>query len=157
MLTGESDINPYLQQEVMSASPARLRWMLIQRATDLCGIVSQHWREGRHCEASQWLLRIREILGELLDGVKDESNPLSATIADFYLFLLQLSAEIERTQAVDRLSVLRDLLQIEADTWRLYLEKQGSDSIPATHSVPLFPHFFGALDAVADGSFSFEV
>lgn len=31
MLDEDRDINPYLQQEVLTASPVRLRWMLITR------------------------------------------------------------------------------------------------------------------------------
>ncbi len=153
MLQDESDINPYLQQEVMTASPPRLRWLLIRRSVELCGMVAQMWNAGQHTFARQWLLNVREILGELLDGVKDEKNPLSKPISDFYLFLLQLATEVEQHHDAERLQVLQDLLAIEAETWRQVIEKVGSESVPA-------PSVFPALPTTSDsfgGSFSLEV
>ena len=156
MLSDESDANPYLQQEVLSASPTRLRWMLIQRSAELCGMVDQLWATGEAALGRQWLLRIREILGELLEGVKDASNPLSAPISDFYLFLLQLSLEIDYRQDRERLKVLAELLQIEAETWRLVVEKVGNEAMACYPTQPHFPTLSSSLDSVA-GGFSLEV
>ncbi len=127
MFANDDDRNPYLQQEVLSASPVRLRWMLICRAEELCGMVGHCWSAGQAPEAQQWLLRIREILGELLDGVTDAANPLSQTISDFYLFLLQLLQEVQDTSDVQRLGTLLELLSIERETWQQVLNQHGSD------------------------------
>ncbi len=158
MHMGDSDVNPYLQQEVLTSSPARLRWMLIHRAHDLTTMVAQLWSAGESAEGNQWLLRIREILGELLDGVKDESNPLSSPISDFYLYLLQMSFEIERTQDSSRLAVLGELLAIEAETWRLVIEKVATESLVNSSPGALFPALDRSLEITSFGSsFSLEV
>lgn len=154
MLQDEREINPYLQQEVMTASPPRLRWLLIRRSEELCGLISQLWQAGEHAQAEQWLLNVREILGELLEGVKDEKNPLSKPITDFYLFLLQLATEIEAKQDAEQLQVLQGLLSIEAETWRQVVEKVGSESVPA--SAPALPPLTATPDALG-GSFSLEI
>lgn len=156
MLPEPSDVNPYLQQEVLSASPLRLRWMLIQRSVDLCGLVDQMWSTGQVDLSKQWLLRIREILGELLHGVQDADNPLSKSLTDFYLYLLQLAFEVEKNQDRERLSVLADLLAIESETWRLVVEKAGNESAPQLPAVALFPTVGHSLESL-EGGFSLEV
>ncbi len=156
MHTGVNDINPYLQQEVMSASPVRLRWMLIKRAEDLAVMVGRLWGNEDFSQANQWFLRIREILGELLDGVKDEHNPLSSPISDFYLYLLQMTFAIERTRDSARLKLLGELLAIESETWRLVLEKLGNESLAASESKSIFPDLSGAFDTASGESFSLE-
>ena len=156
MLLDESDPNPNLQQEVLSASAARLRWMLIGRAAELCGFVDQLWTSGQVALGNQWLLRIREILGELLDGVKDSRNPVSTPICDFYLYLLQVTLEVEQRQDRERLKVLPELLGIEAETWRMVIDKEmreaASNSQVGTH----FPSLSSSLDPSL-GGFSLEV
>ena len=125
MFTNDDDVNPYLQQEVMSASPVRLRWMLIRRAEELCKVVCHLWSEGDYQQADQWLLRVRDILGELLEGVVDASNPLGKTVSDFYVFLIQLATELGTQRNPERLETLRELLSIELETWAQVLASQG--------------------------------
>lgn len=156
MLPEPSDVNPYLQQEVLSASPLRLRWMLIQRSVELCGLVDQLWAAGQHELSHQWLLRIREILGELLHGVQDAANPLSKSLTDFYLYLLQLAFEVEKKSDRELLGVLADLLAIESETWRLVVEKAGTESADQLPAVRLIPDMDHAFDSVP-GGFSLEV
>lgn len=156
MLSDESGSNPYLQQEVYSASPVRLRWMLIQRSAELCAMVDRLWSSGEVALGNQWLLRIREILGELLTGIIDASNPLSGPISDFYLYLLQMTLEIEKNQNRERLQVLAELLEIEAETWRLVVEKAGSEAAGNASSKPLFPALDNSLESLP-GGFSLEV
>lgn len=117
-----ADSNPYLEQEVLSASPIRLRWMLIQRAEELCGLVKQLWQEGNLAQGDGWVLRVREILGELLEGVKDKSNPASKPISDFYVFLLQYLGGIERSRDIKKLLILEELLRIENETWQMVIQ-----------------------------------
>jgi flagellin-specific chaperone FliS len=149
-----SDINPYLQQEVMSASKPRLRWLLVKKAEDLCGLISQLWLGDQPDTAEQWIIRVRDILGELLSGVQDSSNPAANSITDFYIFLLQLLSEVQGSRDQSRLRTLRELLSIEAETWRLVAERE--NSVPATDRVPIAP-----LDLSSNGgphsSFSLEV
>lgn len=131
MLDEDRDINPYLQQEVLSASPVRLRWMLITRAKELCEGVRALWSDGQTLLGDQWALRVREILGELLAGVTD-GNPASQKVADFYTFLLSKLAIVQRSRDIETLDTLRDLLAYEADTWKLLLDKNLTEGSNAT-------------------------
>ena len=164
MQSDSTTINPYLQQEVLTASPIRLRWMLVNRAEELCGLVGQMWSSGEKAQASQWIIRLREILGELLEGVHDRSNPLSKDVTDFYIFLLQMLAEVEQSQSQPRLKTLRDLLKYEADTWQMVLEKNAREASGTSvdsfrfetpsQSRPLIP---STSESLSSDGFSLEV
>lgn len=136
MQSANSDVNPYLQQEVLSASPPRLRWMLIRRSEELCRLVQQLWAAGNEREGSDWMIRIREILGELIEGVQDKTNPVGEQISDFYVFLLKLFSEAERDLDISKLETLRSLLEIEAETWdqvaRRFSDETQSNSSTST-------------------------
>lgn len=114
----QDETNPYLEQDVLSASPAKLRLMLISRAEELCNLVEFLWQGGKDQEASGWLLRVREILGELLGGVQDKTNPASKEVTDLYIFMLQLLTSAEQTSSSTKLAQLKSLLVIEKETWR---------------------------------------
>ena len=153
MLSNNSESNPYLEQEILTASPIRLRWMLISRAEELCGFVKQLWADGEALQAAGWLLRIREILGELLDGVKDRENPLSTQVADFYVFLLQLLTRVEQSQDVSQLQTLQELLHLENETWKMLLQKVSSEAVGiATTPAAPFPATLASNDLTGDYS-----
>ncbi len=170
MLDEDRDINPYLQQEVLSASPIRLRWMLITRAKELCEGVESLWNDGQTNLGDQWALRIREILGELLAGVSD-GNPASQKVADFYTFLLAKLATVQQSRDIELLRTLHDLLAYEADTWQLLLDKSPNENaveMPAakpTYAPPLHSHLPAPIsnsyddlgDFSAGSSFSLDV
>jgi flagellar secretion chaperone FliS len=141
MQPDDADDNLYLQQEILSSSPLRLRWMLIQRAEELCGYVQQLWKVGEHLQAAGWLLRVREILGELLNGVSDPANPVSQQVADFYVFLLQLLTRIEQTSDPKQLKTLEELLHLENETWQMVVQKSLLENLPggATSTQAIFP------------------
>lgn len=162
MRNGGTVANPYLEQEIMSASPIRLRQMLINRAHELCSVVDQMWTVGQIREADGWLLRIRDILGELLAGVRDESNVVARPTADFYVFLLKMLTEISESRSSTQLSQLQDLLAIENETWRLLNERERKEStspfphVPSSHHIPSLasPNSYAAL---AGGEYSLNL
>ncbi|GIW98799.1 MAG: hypothetical protein KatS3mg111_2132 [Pirellulaceae bacterium] len=136
MLDATDDISPYLRQEVLSASPLRLRWMLIRRAEELCQLVEELWDRGDEAVAQQWLLRLREILGELLGGITSHDNPLGQTVADFYVFLLKLAHQVRQPHDVDTLRTLKGLLQIENETWQMVVQKFDAEATDNPASLP---------------------
>ncbi len=139
MFPTDDERNPYLEQEVLSASPARLRWMLIRRAEELCMAVDHLWQAGELKQADQWLLRIRDILGELLAGVSSGDEPLRKSIADLYVFMLQQLTEVEQTRNSEMLATLRDLLAFEARTWLQVVEQQAAVGMAVGVAEPCRP------------------
>lgn len=109
----------FLQQEVLSASPSKLRLLLIEKAYGLSEVVSQLWAGPQPQLGDQWMLRIQEIFGELLDGVTDRSNPVATAVSDLYIYLIQLAAETAPSRDLEALATIREILDIERETWRL--------------------------------------
>lgn len=121
-----TDPDAFLRQEIESASPARLRWLLLRRAIGLCRAVDELWREGDKPRADQWLLRVRDIFAELLDGITDRANPAAQPLSDLYVYLMQLSLEAELSQDSATLATLVEILEIELMTWELFLRQEQS-------------------------------
>lgn len=133
--------NPYLEQEVFSASPAKLRWLLINKGLQLTRIVETLWVE-KDPTVGQYTVWLRDVLNELLAAVHGQ-DALARNVADLYIFMAKLLTSAEQTQNLDEIRQLRSLLEIEAETWQLVQQAQ-STANAAMPSLPVTP---------SDGSF----
>lgn len=124
------DSDAFLTQEIAASSPARLRFLLIQKAVGLCSFVETQWRAQQYEQTSQWMLRIQDILTELLEGVQAKNNPLAATISDLYIYLLELSLSCHQAKDVDGLAALREILEIEQQTWSMFVNQESRANQP---------------------------
>ncbi len=127
------DPEVFLKQEVDSASPAKLRWLLIRKAVGLADVIDYLWGEGKHDEATQWWFRIRDILSELLDGVTDANNPAAKPISDLYIFLVKLAMEIQESQDRQELASFIEILKIEQETWDIYHRRESQGDARHMH------------------------
>lgn len=127
-------VDAFLQQEVLSASPSKLRLLLIEKAYGLSEVVSQLWNGDQPQLGDQWMLRIQEILSELLEGVTDRDHPAATAISDLYIFLIQLAAETAQGRDREGLTTIREILDIERETWRMRAAQDlhGQNQSPAT-------------------------
>ena len=122
------DNDAFLRQEVESASPAKLRWLLLQKAYGLSISVRDLWLQGNADEATQWVILIQEILTELLEGVVDPEHELAKQQSDLFIFLIKLLVLSGQSQDVQTLESLTEILQIEKDTWEMLILRQVSGS-----------------------------
>lgn len=143
-----SDPDVFLIQEVESASPAKLRFLLIRKALGLCQACVSMWEEKRFEEASSWLIRVREILAELLNGVTDRTNPAANNVADLYVFLLKTTLNSEQNRDLVALRTVAEILEIELVTWDTFVRKEMSDGIEQQ------PSNGDSVDATIDGCIS---
>lgn len=130
------DTEAFLRQEIESATPAKLRMLLLRKAVGLVDVVADHWRQGKAFEARQWVIRIRDILTELLDGIVGKDNELAVSQTDLYVFLSKLLTRADETQSQKDLADFREILDIERASWELFVRKEHSD---ATASSPIIP------------------
>jgi flagellar secretion chaperone FliS len=131
-----NDPDVFLLQEVESASPAKLRFLLIRKAAGLCQECAEMWEQKRFAEAAGWMIRVREILGELLDGVTDPSNPTAASISDLYVYLLKTVLVAEQTHNVKALVTVREILEIEMETWDTFVRNENGRSTGQQQGTP---------------------
>lgn len=146
----------YLANEVLSASPQKLRKLLLDGAIRFANETIQHWRVSDFESGLESTNRTRDILIELLVTIQD--IPENKPIMDLYRFLnreINL-ASFERSE--QRLREIVRVLTVEQETWSLVCDKiRGPVSAPHDPIVPV-PHFpAGSLPtAYVPGSFSFE-
>lgn len=159
MSTGFSD-NPYLEQEVLSATPAKLRYLLLDKATSLVAVVDQLWAAGDHFQAVQWTIRIRDILTELLNGVTDQQMELSRKISDLYIFLIRMLTQLEASKSREKLAEFRSILESERETWLQYVRLENAAQQRSVASTPIPPTYSSSYSehgSFGSSGFSLEV
>jgi len=129
-LSGGSSDEPgrrYLESIVGTASPAKLRLMLIERAADVASGLAASWREeSPTSDPNAASLRLLELLNELLDGVTSGGDSdLSRRVADLYVFLIQHLIAAERREDGALVEEIESVLRIEAETWRAVCAREG--------------------------------
>lgn len=110
----------YLEAAIRTASPAKLRLMLIERAVEVSARLAESWREpGGEAGPNEHSLKLLDLLTELLGGVTGgrDSN-LCREVADLYVFLSQHLTEAETKGDPMAIDEIRVVLEIEAETWR---------------------------------------
>ena len=114
--------NQYLEGAVLSASPARLRLMLLERSTETAAKLSTSWRNQQTEGPNEHSVRLLDLLTELLSGVKGgqskEEQEICGRVADLYVFLAKhlVTAEIYSDYAA--IDDIKLVLEAETETWR---------------------------------------
>ena len=131
--TGDS----YMQSTVTSASPARLRLLLIERAQQIATTLSDDYRTGAAKGSTEASGRLFDILSELLSGVTGSTDPAESKacdqVADLYVFLIQHLLAAEEIGDSTAVTEIAAVLGVEAETWRLVCANE-SDSQSRTVS-----------------------
>jgi flagellar protein FliS len=128
----------YLRSTVLTASPARLRYLLLERAMTLVSLI----KEGRSRDPQRLVdertITLRDVLGELLSGVGRGGDALAKQVADIYVFLLQELTYAEIEAGMERLNNIEMILEIELETWRQVCESHTRHAVPAPamNSIP---------------------
>lgn len=142
----------FLLQEIESASPAKLRFLLLQKAHGLCLIVSDLWKGNRHNDAEQWVIRIQDIVTELLSGVVDPQHELAQITSDLYVFLSKLVVAVMIERDVEALQNVTEILEIEMETWAMFVRQESLE-----RGAPPAPKFLSSFDSTAaEISLNFE-
>lgn len=108
----------YLETQVTTATPQRLRLMLIDAALRRAREAQTAIREGRTDEVSDALSRCREIVGELMAGVRPEAAPLGKQVLSLYAFVLTTLAQVGLTRDLAQLAEVIGVLEEERVTWQ---------------------------------------
>jgi flagellar secretion chaperone FliS len=128
----------FLKQEVESASPAKLRFLLLQKAHGLSVVVQDLWKQKKFDEADQWVLRIQDIVTELLAGIVDPKHELAQITSDLYIFMSKLIAAVAIERDAEALHNVTEILEIEMETWSMFvrkemIESQGAALVPTSY------------------------
>ena len=83
----------YLESKVLTAPPQRLHLMLIEGAIRFGRQADEALRRGDEMAAAGPLLRVLDIVGEMLAGVRENKSELTLKIAELYLFMFRRVSE----------------------------------------------------------------
>ena len=126
----------YLETKVLTAPPHRLQLMLIEGAIRFGRQAEELLRKGDAVAAATPLLRVIDIVGEMLAGVREQKSDINRKLTSLYWFLFRRVSEAKIHSDVDKLAEALNLLEYERQTWSTVCEKFGSDSKPAATPVP---------------------
>lgn len=133
----------YLETEVMTATPQKLQYMLIDAAIRNLNRGKHLRSENQHDEACEALIRAQEIVTQILTGLnKDIAPDLTRKVASVYMFVFRALNEAQVGRDTDKLDECIRVLEVERETWRLLCEQieqeqpDGNEAVQATLSVP---------------------
>jgi flagellar protein FliS len=113
----------YLETQVTTATPQRLRLMLIDAAIRWAHMTVEHLRTERQAEAFETLIRCREIVSELMAGVKQDASPLSNQVLGLYSFLFNALTAAQHSHSIKSIEEVIGVLEEERQTWSLLCEQ----------------------------------
>jgi flagellar protein FliS len=122
----DSARDSYLETEILTATPQKLHFLLIDATIRATERARQLWQAGQDEEASKSLIRAQEIITEMISGLSREiDEALAKKAAAIYLFVFRrlLEANLERSH--EKLADALRVLEAERETWRQVCEKLG--------------------------------
>ncbi|MBW8883605.1 MAG: flagellar protein FliS [Planctomycetia bacterium] len=108
----------YLETQIITATPQRLRLMLIEGAMRTARAAQDAWIAGRSEEGKAAAGHCRDIITELIAGISPEKSPVVENTLGIYMFLLTTLVEAQFAQDAQRLSDILRVLEEERQTWQ---------------------------------------
>src|SRR5439155_26678440 len=88
--------------------------------------------EGRSDQALTDVSHSREIIAELIAGIRPDDSPLAKQVLGIYLFLFSAATEVRLAKDCNRLTDMIRVLEEEQLTWGAVCEQMPERSAPAT-------------------------
>jgi flagellar protein FliS len=141
----------YLESKVLTAPSYRLHLMLIEGAIRFGRQAAEALERGDQAAAATSLLRVVDIVGEMVAGVRGAASSVNKRLTELYWFLFRLASEAKIHSDAEKLAALMRLLEYERQTWQMLCDKLGSDASstrsPAGFSAASPPSSGFSLDA----------
>ncbi|QDU30988.1 Flagellar protein FliS [Anatilimnocola aggregata] len=110
--------NAYLETQISTATPQKLRLMLIEGGIRKAQAVCDHWEHGRQEDGLQSLHHCQAIAQELYAGIRDDGSPLVQQVFAIYGFVIKELIEAELDLDAARVTGVLNVLQEERQTWQ---------------------------------------
>lgn len=126
--------NAYLKTQVMTASPAELRMLLIDGAIKFAEQGKVGMEANNFEQAYNGITQCQNIVMELINVLDHEQDPqlcqrLSGLYTFMYTQLMLASTEKDTAKIVEVL----DLLRYERETWQMLMDQLAKENIAATN------------------------
>ncbi len=119
-----SALDTYLDTQVRTATPQKLRLMLIEGAIRFGRQALECWSdEQRRAQRLTALARCNDIVTELFGAIREDSVPVAGQVKAIYQFLLVQIAKITGQNDPQMLREVVEILEQERETWRQVCEQ----------------------------------
>jgi flagellar protein FliS len=129
--------------------------MLIEGAIRFGRQAQDALQRGEQIAAAAPLLRLIDIVGEMLAGVRENTTELNRKIADLYSYLFRRVSEAKIHSDAVALREAMELLEFERQTWQLACDKLAAANPKAAHA-PTSPNDGVSRGQVPKSGISFE-
>jgi flagellar protein FliS len=113
----------YLETQIVTATPQRLRLMLIEEAQRRIRAAQAAFRGGQPDNATTALTGCRDVLSELIAGIQPDQTPLARRVLGLYMFLFSTLVEVQFGGDAERLNDMLQVLEEERTTWQAVCEQ----------------------------------
>jgi flagellin-specific chaperone FliS len=113
----------YLETELATACPPKLRLLLIEAALRLAQQSRTSGHDQVHHAFDHRLHSLKRILLELLASIDREDQALVDKMKSVYLYLLSTVVEAERTGDAQCLADVEKVLHVERETWQILTDR----------------------------------
>ena len=113
----------YLETRITTATPQRLRLMLIEDALRRIRAAQTSLEAEQFDDGIAAIRHSREIIAELIGGIHPDDTPLAKQVLGIYLFLFSALAEAQFSRDGQRLSEVIRVLEEEQLTWQAVCEQ----------------------------------
>jgi flagellar secretion chaperone FliS len=125
----------YLETQIATATPQKLRLLLIEGAIRQAQLALEHWEQGRHEDGLAAVIRCRSIAAELIDGVRDDGSALTRQVIGIYAFIFKALTEAQLQRDITKLADVLTVLHEERQTWQQVCQTLTDAPQPA-HRLP---------------------
>jgi flagellar protein FliS len=138
----------YLESKVLTAPSYRLHLMLIDGAIRFGRQAEESLRRGESTAAAAPMLRVVDIVGEMLAGVRGGSSEINKRLTDLYWYLFRRVSEAKIHSDIAKLAEALRLLEFERQTWQTVCQKFAADTTTTSNEqTPQHPFSGLLLDA----------
>lgn len=123
--------NAYLEAQILTATPQKRQWMLLEAAVRQGYRTLDLWREEKWLEAGDVLANCRDIVAEIIRALRPDVAPdLVARVTDLYAWVFRQLVDAGFKHEVGPLRDALRVLEIERDTWRELCETYRAPPVP---------------------------
>jgi flagellar secretion chaperone FliS len=130
----------YLETQVHTASPVKLRLLLIEGAMRFLTQAGEQAAKGDLESASEATTRARDILAEILNNVWNAEGYVARQQKSIYGYLLRLTTIMQLRGQFDHVQSILKVLGEERETWRQLAEKHPNLIMEKKESMISAPH-----------------
>lgn len=129
-----ADPNAYFVNEVFTASPQKLRLMLIDGCIRYLNETKEHWNTNRFDLGGESIDRARAIVTELISSINRDALPeITTRLVDLYAYVFKALVDAGLTHDQKMIDDVLRVLLIERDTWKIICETMSAQHMPAPH------------------------